>query len=199
MGDFDISRIVPSTRDLFGALATRRKALALLPICDGDAARLDALDVRAFTHAAIGDAMRQAAVSSSATPSLCVAEASSDELCQRARFFGADGVCVSAAAWSSLSKTAQSMRMMALAHVRDVDAAAAVVELGARALLIEGSLEAALRVGERVPSPTLVVAHVPDADAATLRALAGCVDAATVAAHVHLDPDFSALLAELDS
>ena len=91
MSDFDVSRIVPSTRDLLAAIHTRRKGLALVPHIDGDdeeavaaeVARLDGLDVRAFALSQAGVLARAAATSTNSTPSLCLAEATSAEDCQR--------------------------------------------------------------------------------------------------------------------
>jgi hypothetical protein len=205
--DFDIARIVPSTRDLFGALATRRKGLALLPLIEGDpagqtqleVARLDEMDVRAFAHSAVGESLQQAATSSSSTPSLCFAVAPDADGCQRARFFGADGVCIPSASWADLSKTAQSMRMMAIGHAVDAEGAVAAQQVGARAIVIEAALEVVLAASKRLPSPTILIARLADADPETIRALSGHVDAAIVPADVHRSDAFEALLEALDS
>ena len=208
MSDFDVSRIVPSTRDLLGAIHTRRKGLALVPHVEGDdeeavaheVARLDGLDVRAFALSDAGPLARAAATSTDATPSLCLAEATSAEDCQRARFYGADGVGVRFGEEPPLEKMAQSMRMMALGHATSIDDARAAVDAGARAVLFVGSVDDALAVGETIGPPVLVVAHVvPGVDRDSLRKLDGIVDAAVVPATLHRADDFEALLEELDS
>ena len=207
MSDFDVSRIVPSTRDLLGAIHTRRKGLALIPHVRGDdegaiaaeVARLDGLDVRAFALTDAGPLARVAATSTSSTPSLLLAEATSAEGCQRARFFGADGVGVHFGAEPPLEKMAQSMRMMALGYASTPDTAQAAVDAGARAVLFAGSLDDTLAVAAAVPAPTLLVAHVSDLDTDGLRALVGQVDAAVVPPALHCADSFEALLDELDS
>lgn len=207
MSDFDVARIVPSTRDLLGAIHTRRKGLALVPQVEGgdedavarEVARLDGMDVRAFALAEPGALARAAATSTSSTPSLCLAEATSAEDCQRARFFGADGVGVRFGGEPPLEKMAQSMRMMALGYATTRDEARAAVDAGARAVLLSASLDDALAVGEAIASPVLLVAHVADLEPEGLRALSGAVDAAVVPSTLHRGADFEALLDELDS
>lgn len=207
MSDFDVSRIVPSTRDLLAAIHTRRKGLALVPHIDGDdeeavaaeVARLDGLDVRAFALSQAGVLARAAATSTNSTPSLCLAEATSAEDCQRARFYGADGVAVRYGVEPPLEKMAQSMRMMALGFARTPDEARSAVEAGARALLFAGTLDDALAVGAAIGTPTLVVASVLDLDPDDLRKLSGIVDAAVIPSTVHRANTFEALLDELDS
>ncbi len=196
--DFDLSRIVPSTRDLFGALATRRRGLALVTECDGaDAAgRLDALEVRALAHPSGGPAMRQAATATLALPMLLLAPLDDALACQRARFFGADGVCLRDV---GLAKTAQSMRMMALGWAADAGAAAAAVAAGARAVLVHAAFAEVERAAAQLPAPTLLVAQLTDPSADRLRALAGRVDAAVVPRDIHASKGFAALLDELDS
>jgi hypothetical protein len=204
MADFDVSRIVPSTRDLFGALATKREGLALVAeIGDGDdeavaaeVARLDELDVRALAFASAGAMSRIVATSTASTPSICLAPIGDAEACQRARFFGADGVAVSDA---DLAKTAQSMHLMALAHVRSLDEARVAAGAWARALFISAPLELTLAIGAAVDRPTLLLAHVPDLDAAGARALSGSVDAAIVPVSLQRSAEFESILQELDT
>ncbi|MCA9626001.1 MAG: hypothetical protein KC731_43565 [Myxococcales bacterium] len=200
MGDFEVGRIVPSTRDLFGAVNTGRRGLALLPLIEEDAhaadevARLAALDVRGFAVERPGPLSLTVATSTTTTPLLCLERMATVEACQRGRFFGADGLALRAG--SVLRPTVQSMRMMALTSVSPEEAAAAVAD-GARGLLVVGSREAVLALD--VPRPTLVIARVEEIDADGLRELAGAVDAAVVPAAVHRAPRFSDLLEELDS
>lgn len=207
MSAFDVSRIVPSTRDLLSAIHTRRDGLAL--VCriapEGEDAirtevgRLDGLDVRAFAVDEPGEAARTVATSTSSTPCLSLSMANSAEACQRARFFGADGVGVVFGVEPPLEKVAQSMRLMALGFAESASEAERAVSAGARAVLFVGSLDEALATGEAVAAPTLVIARIADVDAAGLRRLSGKVDAAVVPTAVHRDPGFEALLEELDT
>lgn len=197
--DFDVSRIVPSTRDLFGAIATRRGGLALVPECDGaeGAQRLDALDVRALAHLAGGSAMRQAVTATASLPMICVAPLDDVVACQRARFDGADGVCLRD--FDALAKTAQSMRMMAFAWAADPDVAATWVAKGARAVVLHAPFDVVRQAADRIPAPTLLVAHLTDPSEEHLRGLSGTVDAAIVPRDIHASIGFEALLDALDS
>jgi hypothetical protein len=182
--DVDVGRIVPSTRDLFGALATRRKSLALVPLVES-AAQLEALeDARAFAMPRADSAMLAAAGPETTTPMLLLAEASSELDCQRARTCGADGVVL---ADHALAKVAQSMRMMPIAL--------GIAE-GARACLLRGDLASVKRLASTAHA-TLLVADV-DCDADGLRSLLGVVDAAIVRAQVHSSDGYRALVDAVD-
>ncbi len=201
MTDFEISRIVPSTRDFAGAVRTGGRGLALVPVLTGVAGeveRLDGLDVRALATREAGEACMRAARATAATPLALLAPARSVEACQRARFFGADAVALAAAELPSLEKTVRSMRMMPLAVIDDEAALAVAVASGARLLLLRGELELVCALAARRDKTTLTVAEVPGADATALAALVGVVDAALVPATVHESDSFEALLDELD-
>jgi hypothetical protein len=198
----DVGRIVPSTRDLFGALATRRKTLSLIPRIEHDevaseVARVAAVDVRAYAMPAADAQLQIAATSTKSTPALCLQPATTLEDCQRARFFGADGVVIAAsdaASWEALSKAAQSMHMVALARATDLASAEQSVAWGARAVLIDGQTDLAA-IAASLPK-TILVAHASSVEA--LRSYVGVVDAAVLSEAIHASADFEALLDELD-
>jgi hypothetical protein len=211
MRDFDVSRIVPSVRDLFGALALRRRALALVPRVDAmsaepEAARLDDAGVRAVAMVQAGEAMQRAARATTALPMLCLARLDSPEACERARFFGADGVCLEArdaASWERLAKAARSTRMLALAHAASPADVTLAVSLGARAVLL--ALDDAAELGAaaaRLDKGIVAVAVLPacsgDGAERIVRSLQGTLDALVVPAALHAGAGFASLLAELD-
>jgi hypothetical protein len=208
VSDFDVSQIVPSMRDLSNAIATRRMSLALVPRVDGDdvaheVGRLDQLGVGAVAIAEVGEDLRTAARSTLETPTLSLSPAKSAEDCQRARFYGADGVCIEAVdeqAWTTLSQTVRSMRMMPLCIVRSGGALTQAEAWGVRAVLIHApDAEVALKSAASASRTTVVVVAIADADGDALRALRGQVDAAVVPPSLHRAEGFASLLAELDS
>ena len=208
MSGFAVGRIVPSNRSLHACLALRRKSLVLVPhitattaeLAAAEAATLDALDVRAFALSQRGDAMRAVATVTRSVPSLLLAACTSTEECQRARYDGADGVCVAAAdqaTWTTLAKAAQSLHMLALARVTTADAAADAASWGARAMVMVASEDEVTRASARLGNIVLV-AVIADADAATLRRLRGVVDAAVVRPAAFAAGAFGELLDALD-
>jgi indole-3-glycerol phosphate synthase len=208
VSDFDVSRIVPSTRELFAALMTQRKGLALLPELSPspellqEVERLAALDVRAFAVGDAADALLTVARATPSTPALCLVPCQSAEECQRARFHGADGVCIaadSAEEWSTLSKTAQSMRMMPLAYAVDLASTQRADAWGARAIVVAADAATIAAVAQALPTPKMLIALVAELDEAGLTALEGQVDAAVVPAAIHAAGRFDALLDTLDA
>ena len=204
MSDFDVGRIVPATRDLFGAIAMRRRGLALLPTVTGpedrvaaEVARLDGIDVRGLTCSDVGPIMQRAAQSSASLPMLSLTTITSVEAAQRARFHGADGVCVPAASLE-LAKGAQSMRMLTLAAVASVAEAVALRDQGERAFFTEGDRDAVAAIAKVLPAPALLVAAVSDLDVTAIRGLVGVVDALAVPSSVHAADGFEDLLDEVD-
>lgn len=218
MSELDVAQIVPSTRDLLQVLATRRKNLALVgeigpERAADEAARLHDVNVSAFAFAAPSSAMTDGARATKTVPSLCLAPVATREDIQRARFFGADGVCIDVALppaeWDALAKIARGMRMLPLGLVRtaaDVDLAA---KAGPRALVLRAETAAAvLALALQIPRSVTLVADVATeeggarvasaADAAALRALAGKVDSTVVPATVHAAAGFEDLVAEVD-
>lgn len=206
MIDFDVGRIVPSTRDLHAALHTRRSSLALVPLVDAEdvpvhATRLEQIDVRALAVAAASVALMHIARTTRATPLMCLADARTQEDCQRARFYGADGILVVADSddeYKALSRVAQSMRMMVLGAARSPTDAMRLAGWGARAVVIRGSALDAVAASKALPTSCLLFACIAEVDPDGLRALAGVVDAALVPASVHRSERVSALIAELD-
>jgi DNA-binding NarL/FixJ family response regulator len=209
VSEFDVARIVPAMRDLFGALATRRQSLALIPALDSadggsisrEASRLDGIDVRAFARSAADGGMLELARSTSAIPTLCTASMQASEDCQRARFFGADGVVIQAqdaTHFEHLRKTAQSMRMMAIAEVTDAETATRLIEAGTRALFLRAeSFEQLDALVEQAQGAAVLIAEgARTAD--ELRALSGRVDAAIVPAAIHTGASFKDLQGQLD-
>lgn len=214
----DVRQIVPSTRDLLQVLSTRRRNLALVAEIGpegaaAEAARLDEANVSAFAFAAPDSAMTDGARATKTVPSLSLTPVATREDCQRARYFGADGVCIDVtlppADWDNLAKIARGMRMLPLGLVRaDTDAELAV-KVGARAIVLRADSAAqALAMALKFPRSVTIVADIASqesgsrtgsaADAAALRALAGKVDSAVVPASVHASADFGDLVAEVD-
>lgn len=218
MSEVDVSQIVPSTRDLLQVTTTRRRNLALIGEIGAEgaaqeAARLDELNVSAFGFAAATSAMTDGARATKTVPSLCLAAVASREDCQRARFHGADGVCIDVRLppdqWDALAKIARGMRMLPLALVRGVEEVDLAGKAGARALLLRaGSAQEVIAMAQKAARGVTLVADVASsdgdargastADAAALRSLLGKVDSAVVPPAVHADAGFTDLVAELD-
>lgn len=203
MAEVDVGRIVPSTRDLLLAVATHRKSLALLAKVEpgapipAQAARLAALDVRAFAIDASGEPMRELARSTASTPTLSLAVAATTEDCQRARFFGADAVTVGGdpARWAEIARATHAMRMMPVGRATTVAEAVGLAGAGAKAVLLDAAeLAVFVEVATALPS-TVLVARPATVDTATLRALVGVADAALVPA---ASAELEAWLDELD-
>jgi indole-3-glycerol phosphate synthase len=198
---FDVGSIVPSTRDLGGALALRRKSLALVPrlAAAADAERLVAAEVRAFALALPDETLRDAARATNDVPCLCLAPMVSVEDCQRARFYGADGVCIPVAAWDALHKTAHSMRMTALALATGSEAVDAAIAAGIRVLVVRmPRLDQALAAAAAAPAGTVLVVDA-EGEVDELRAAAGKADALIVGPRVHEAPGFADLCRDLDA
>ncbi len=218
MSELDVAQIVPSTRDLLQVLATRRRNLALVGELGAErtaeeAARLHEANVSAFAFAAADAAMTSGARATKTVPSLSLAPVATREDCQRARLFGADGVCIDVALppaeWDALAKVARGMRMLPLGLVRtdaDIDLAA---KAGPRALVLRAETAAAvLALALKIPRTVTLVADIATeengvrvasaADPVALRSLVGKVDSAVVPGAVHAAPGFEDLVAELD-
>lgn len=201
----DKGAIVPSTRDLFQAISTRRKSLALIAELDPDraaedAARLDEVGVAAFAMAAPGPAMSLAARATRTVPMLLLEPVTGTQECQVARYYGADGVAVGAGdvEIKSIADTARSMRMQAFPLANDAEDAARVVsEVRARVLILRARSAAEIVAFARATPGVTIVAAPKTADAAALRELVGHVDAALVPSSVHAAPGFAELAAEL--
>jgi hypothetical protein len=157
--------------------------------------------------------MTDGARATKTVPSLCLAAVATREDCQRARFHGADGVCIEvslpAAEWDALAKIARGMRMLPLALARteaDVDLA---MKAGARAIVLRaGTAAEVLALAAKAPRNVTLIADVAAqegptraasaADADGLRSLAGKVDSAVVPPAVHAAPSFGELVADVD-
>lgn len=205
MAKVDVGTIVPSTRDLFQAISTRRKSLALVARLDPsspaeDAARLDDIGVAAFALDAPGPAMTLAAQATKTAPMLLMQPVTNQEECQIARYYGADGVAVAAedVELKSLADTARAMRMQAFPLASSAEGAARVVgEVKARALILRARSAAEIVEFAGSNRGITIIADVESADAGALRALLGQVDAAIVPPSVHAAPGFAELVAEL--
>jgi hypothetical protein len=208
MHDVDVGSIVPSTRDLLQVLSTRRRSLALLALIGAErpaeeAARLADLNVSAFAAVTPGPALALAARATKTVPSLCLGAAGDREALLAARQFGADGVCIDARlpldTWDKLAKIARTMRMVPLALAFDGASVRAAVDVGARAVVLSAaSAGEIVELAGAAPRSLTLVGHVEGADAATLRALAGKVDAAIAPPNVHAGPGFAQLVADVD-
>lgn len=209
--DVDVARIVPSARDLSLALTPGRRSLVLVPFLDAsalDAAEADLArlveSTRAFATNATGEAQRTLARATGDVPLLVTTPATSAEDCQRARYFGADGVCVPATAQVDVEATllsARSMHMAPLLAVGDDLEASSAVAREARAWLLHGvDLTLARRAAALDRRRVLVVDASREGmvSAAMLRSLLGVVDAVLVPPELHRHEIYEALAAELD-
>ena len=218
MSEFDVRQIVPSTRDLLQVLSTRRRNLALIGEIGPErpaeeAARLHDANVSAFAFAAAGDAMTSGARATKTVPSLCLAAVASREDCQRARFHGADGVCIDASLppteWDNLAKIARGMRMLPLALAHTEAEVELATKAGARAVVLRAATAPeVLALAQKAPRNVTLVADVAaqdgaartasTADAEALRTLAGKVDSAVAPQIVHASAGFAELVEEVD-
>lgn len=214
----DVRQIVPSTRDLLQVLSTRRRNLALVAEIGAEraaeeAARLHEVNVSAFAFASADGAMTDGARATKTVPSLSLAIVASREDCQRARYFGADGVCIDVALpvaeWDNLAKIARGMRMLPLGLVKAESDAEAAVKVGAKAVVARvPTAESVLAIALKLPRSVTIVADLAaqeeggrsasSATADALRKLAGKVDSAVVPASIHTASDFADLVAEVD-
>jgi hypothetical protein len=205
MANVDTGSIVPSTRDLFQAISTRRKSLALIAELDGeraaeDATRLDDLGVAAFAMSEPGPAMALAARATKTVPMLLLQPVAGTQACQIARYFGADGVAIDAGdvEIKSTADTARSMRMQAFPLAINVEAAAKVIaEVRARVLIVKAPSASEIVAFARATPGVTIIAAPAVADASALRELVGHVDAALVPSSVHAAPGFAELAQEL--
>lgn len=218
MPEFDVRHIVPSTRDLLRVLSTRRDNLALIGEIRSEqpaaeAKRLDDVNISALAFGAAADAMLDGAGAIKNVPVLCLSPVTSREDCQRARFYGADGVCIDismpADEWDALAKVARAMRMLAVALVRTKEQVDEALKAGARALLLRaGSVEEAIAMaGKASRNQTLVVDIAGEEGggrvesiltAEMVKALVGKVDSALIPTAIHADKGFEALVQEVD-
>jgi hypothetical protein len=198
----DIANLVPSTRDFLQAIATRRKKLALVPLVESteDVARLVEVGVTAFAVAEPGDLSKRLDRAIGSTPLVVLRAVASTDDALAARESGADAVVVDAAAdYESLSKAARSTRMAALALARDVATATRITSTSAKAILLSvHGIEPIAPILKPLPPTMRVLAHVPSADEAALRAMRGVVDAAIVESAMYLSTSFETLREELD-
>lgn len=203
--DFDVGRIVPSTRDLVAGLAMRRRSLSLVPWLDAadptaptDAERL-AEHVRAFATDADGAMLRALARAAGDVPLLSTRPCHTALEIQRARYFGADGVVLAdeAPRLDELLHLARSMHLTPLVpRTRETAERAAV---GARAWLVDLEGDALVDLAAMDPRAVLVVFRARSAlEAEAARALLGVVDALIVPPSLHRAAGFDALVDELD-
>jgi indole-3-glycerol phosphate synthase len=205
MANVETGSIVPSTRDLFQAISTRRKSLALIAELDAeraaeDAVRLDDLGVAAFAMSEPGPAMALAARATRTVPMLLLQPVTGTQACQIARYFGADGVAIDAGdvEIKSTADTARSMRMQAFPLAINVEAAAKVItEIRARVLIVKAPSAAEIVAFARATPGVTIIAAPAAADASALRELVGHVDAALIPSSVHAAPGFAELAQEL--
>lgn len=207
MSDFDAAQIVPSTRDLFQVIGTRKKSLAVVAKIEGDsdreAARLYDLDVSAFAFEAPGPLMQLGARSTKTVPSLSLDKIVDRDGCLRARYFGADGVAIDAAldpdSWDRLAKQARMTRMAALAFAVDETTMKSAAAAGARAVLLTvATADSAIAIAKGAASSITIVVNIEGCTGDDLRKLRGVADAAIVPSSLHRAPEFRALVSELD-
>lgn len=212
---FDVGRIVPSVRDLFAAVATRKRSLTLVPDVAGTDPRVLEVvarhrdSVRALATAETGEALRRIALAAEDVPVLSTTVCLRPRDCQQARYHGADGVALSREGGRDLAAAARSMRMMPL-FVAGTSAPPGSSPDALLGLGVEGALAAWLvdlagpplaAWASSLERGSVVVVdwsrrEVVGTD--ELRALRGVVDAVIVPGALHLAPEFEALVDELD-
>ncbi len=209
--DFNVGRIVPSTRDLLAGLGMRRRSLALVPFIEssagdgglGDIERLRDT-VRAFASDASGAVLRGIALATSDVPVLLTTACRTAEDCQRGRYDGADGVCIdptSSANFPELLRVAHSMRMLPIVLATGATPFPPSTEREARAFVIDGSLEQVLFNAASFPRQAVLIvdwteyAFSPD----ELQRLSGHVDSVLVGPLCYRADGFQKLLEALDA
>jgi len=197
---FDVGSIVPSMKDFLQAIATRRKRLALVPrvVESEELSRWIELGVAAIACDEPGATMREVAAGS--LPILALEPVREDDDVLAARAYGADAVVIAVdAAADALGKKTRSTRMVPLFVVSDNADAKRAIDAGAKGVLVSGdSLDAIAKIVEALPQTTRVLAHLRNADAQSIRALVGRVDAAIVEHALASTDEFAALQAEVD-
>ena len=208
MQNIDAGSIVPSTRDLFQAISTRRKSLALIAELDpakasapaDQAKRLDELDIAAFAMARPGPEMALATRATRSVPMLLLEPVTGTDECRIARYYGADGVAVGAGdvELKSIADTARSMRMQAFPLAGDVAAAEKVVkEIHARALILKAPSASEIAAFAAATRGVTIIAAPAVVDADALRELLGHADAVLIPSSVYAAPGFAELAREL--
>jgi hypothetical protein len=197
----DVANLVPSARDFLQAIATRRKKLALVPLLESvdDVPLLVEAGVPAFAVKETGELSRRIDRAIGSTPLVVLRPVTTPDDALAAREGGADAVVVDASAdFEALSKAARSTRMAALASARDHDSARRIAANARGMLLSVYGVEPVASILQPLPPTLRVLAHVPSADEAALRALRGVVDAAIVEGALFLSTSFDTLREELD-
>ncbi|HEY4121051.1 MAG TPA: hypothetical protein VGM56_24475 [Byssovorax sp.] len=208
MAELDIGAIVPSSRDALQAIATHKKALAIVGAVapeDGAAAarRLDDLGVRALASTASDAHMAAIAAATKSLPTICLAPVATRDEALRARSLGADAVCVARglddASWSAVAEAIQATHMLAIATASDAGEIATSERRGARAVLLTAPTTAGvLALAATKPRGVALLASPADADLDALRTLFGHVDAVVVAAPLEDETGFGAFVPEVD-
>jgi indole-3-glycerol phosphate synthase len=167
-----------------------------------EAARLDDLGVRAFAVPAPGPAIR-AVVAATRLPVLSLGEVSTPDAALAARASDADAVCVigglESVAWQHIAAAATATRMQPLATVASRADLEHVGATGARAALLRtATVEEAIAWAAVAPKSIALLAAVDVGDLASLRSLAGRVDAVLVSSAHHRQAEFSAFVAAVD-
>lgn len=210
----DLDLIAPSSRDLLRAVSTRRRSVALVAAvpehddaaqgetaASDEVARLEDLGVSALGFTEVSAAMRAGALAVRTAPILGLHAVEDREALRRARYCGADGVCIppTGDAWDVVAPQARMLRMSPIALVTSEPEARRAAELGARAALVRGGgVPEVLQLVRELPRRMVVVAEVAGADVGTLRSLRGEVDAAIVPRALHAGPNFEDVVAEVD-
>jgi hypothetical protein len=200
----DVASIVPSTRDFLQAMATRRKCLALVPLVEraDDARAMADVGVAAVAVLGVGDQMLAISSSVGALPLISLGPVANDEDSLAARASGADAVVIEAddgpVAWDTVAKRARSTRMAVLAMATDASSAERVAKTAAKAVYLKIKATSELPAIMAKIGSMRILAHLPSADEATLRALRGVVDAAIVESDLYLSTSFESLREELD-
>jgi hypothetical protein len=203
---FNVGTLVPSTRDLYQALRTRRKDLAFVAhLAEEDAPRealrMAEAGVAALALSEPGPAMAEAA-GAARLPVVCLRLVATKEDYLAARAFGADAVLIDPslepAAREDLVKGARSTRMVALDVARDAPAVQREVTTGAKALVLKGADAAAVRALAPSAGPSVVLVAWPAAAGEdAVRGLRGVVDAVIVGVEVYGVTGFERFVSEM--
>jgi hypothetical protein len=203
---FNVGTLVPSTRDLFQALRTRRRDLAFVAhLVEEDAPRealrMAEAGVAALALSEPGPAMAEAAAAVH-LPVLCLRPVATKDDYLAARAFGADAVLIDPtlerAAQEDLAKGARSTRMVAIDVAHDATAVEHEVAAGAKALVLKGVDAPGVRALASSAGPSLVLVAWPAAAGEdAVRALRGAVDAVIVGVEVYGVTGFERFVSEM--
>jgi hypothetical protein len=203
---FNVSTLVPSSRDFLQAVRTGKKGLVLVPCLAAEdsareALRLAESDVAALAMNETSQAMA-AAAHATRLPMLSLVLVASREDALEARAFGADAVILDPAASDTdreaAATSARSTRMVALPLARSASDVEREVARGAKAIVVQAPDAKTLGELAIAAGRLLVIAWPSRPIEGDLELLRGQVDAAVVGVDVYGVTGFERLVSELN-